>query len=242
MGATLMASTNGPGLDLLHERRLEEGLTAQPAPATQPRLLLWKGAGFGALLVMIVLVVAAWFAWQQERQQVELDRLQPLEKRLKRDLAKLKQMEDRTAVMRQDNTKIAEQLVAAQASSALMEQLRLETPASIQLTEVSVEEERINIKGKARDLGLMGAGEAINALKLNLSALSMVKRDGVKVVKVERDGDSQDADSKDAQFVQFSIDVSLDPKVRPSLQDLRELGASGLVKRYQLLERYGVAP
>ena len=191
---------------------------------------------------MIVLVVAAWFAWQQERQQVELDRLQPLEKRLKRDLAKLKQMEARTAVMRQDNTKIAEQLVAAQASSALMEQLRLETPASIQLTEVSVEEERINIKGKARDLGLMGAGEAINALKLNLSALSMVKRDGVKVVKVERDGDSQDADSKDAQFVQFSIDVSLDPKVRPSLQDLRELGASGLVKRYQLLERYGVAP
>ncbi|MDP7328083.1 MAG: pilus assembly protein PilP, partial [Prochlorococcaceae cyanobacterium ETNP7_MAG_30] len=133
--------------------------------------------------------------------------------------------------------------VAAQASSALMEQLRLETPAtSIQLTEVFVEEERINIKGKARDLGLMGAGEAINALKLNLSALSMVKRDGVKVVKVERDGDSQDADSKDAQFVQFSIDVSLDPKVRPSLQDLRELGASGLVERYQLLERYGVAP
>ncbi|HGY5556426.1 MAG: PilN domain-containing protein [Prochlorococcus sp.] len=233
----MASSPNGPGLDLLQERRLEAGLTAQPAPVPPLRILLYKGIGLGALLVVVALVVAAWFAWQEKRQQVELDRLQPLEQRLKRDLAQLKQMKARTAVMRQDNTQIAEQLVAARASSALMEQLRLETPASIQLTEVSVEDERINIKGEARDLGFMGAGEAIDALKLNFSVLSMVKPGGVKVVKVERQGDGQEV-----QFVQFSIDVALDAKSRPSLQELRELGATGLVERYQLLERYGVAP
>ncbi len=233
----MASSPNGPGLDLLQERRLEAGLTAQPAPVPPLRILLYKGIGLGALLVVVALVVAAWFAWQEKRQQVELDRLQPLEQRLKRDLAQLKQMKARTAVMRQDNTKIAEQLVASRASSALMEQLSLETPASIQLTEVSVEDERINIKGEARDLGFMGAGEAIDALKLNFSVLSMVKPGGVKVVKVERQGDGQEV-----QFVQFSIDVALDAKSRPSLQELRELGATGLVERYQLLERYGVAP
>ena len=47
---------------------------------------------------------------------------------------------------------------------------------------------------------------------------------------------------EDGEFVQFSVDVTLDPKAKPSLEELSELGASGLVERYQLLQEQGVAP
>jgi type IV pilus assembly protein PilN len=41
--------------------------------------------------------------------------------------------------------------------------------------------------------------------------------------------------------VRFSLDWALDPKVKPSIQQLEQLGAMGLVQRYRLLEQQGVA-
>ncbi len=86
-------------------------------------------------------------------------------------------------------------------------------------------------------VGSPGSFERINALVLQLAVLPIVKPDGVKVLKVVREGAGEDG-----EYVQFSVDVTLDPKARPSLQELSELGASGLVERYRLLEEQGVAP
>ena len=232
-----MASLTKAELNLLQERRQELGLTAQPALMPQVRSLLAKGLGVGGLLVLAVVAVAAWLAWQESQQQVELDRLQPIEQQLQLDQTQLKQLQARTAGIRKENTQIAEQLVAVRASSALLEQLRRLTPQGIQLKEVSVKTQQIKIVGQSLGDGSPGSFERINALVLQLAALPMVKPDGVKVLKVVREGAGEDG-----EFVQFSVDVTLDPKARPSLQQLRELGASGLVERYRLLEEQGVAP
>jgi len=133
-----MASLTRAELNLLQERRHELGLTAQPALIPQLRSLLGKGIGLGALLVLAVVAVAAWLTWQEGQQQVELDRLQPLEERLRLDQTQLQQLQARSAGIRKGNTQIAEQLVAVRASSALMEQLRRLTPQGIQLKEVAV--------------------------------------------------------------------------------------------------------
>ncbi len=232
-----MAALTRAEWNLLQERRQELGLPAQPALVPQLRSLLVKGLGLGALLVLPVLALAAWLVWQESQQQVELDRLQPIEQRLRLDQKQLKQLQTRTAVIRKENTQIAEQLVAVRASSALLEQLRRLTPQGIQLKEVAVKTQQIKIVGQSLGDGSPGSFERINALVLQLAALPMVKPDGVKVLKVVREGAGEDE-----EFVQFSVDVTLDPKARPSLQQLRELGASGLVERYQLLEEQGVAP
>ena len=174
-----MASLTRAELNLLQERRQELGLTAQPALMPQLRSLLGKGIGLGALLVLAVVAVAAWLTWQEGQQQVELDRLQPLEQRLRLDQTQLKQLKARTSVIRKENTQIAEQLVAVRASSALMEQLRRLTPQGIQLKEVAVRTQQIKVIGQSLGVGSPGPFERINALVLELAALPMVKPDGV---------------------------------------------------------------
>ena len=41
--------------------------------------------------------------------------------------------------------------------------------------------------------------------------------------------------------MRFSLDWLLDPQAQPSIQQLQQLGATGLVQRYRLLEQQGVA-
>ncbi|MEC9453374.1 MAG: PilN domain-containing protein, partial [Cyanobacteriota bacterium] len=198
LGAVLMAALTRAEWNLLQERRQELGLPAQPALVPQLRSLLVKGIGLGTLLLLAVLAVTAWLDWQESQQQIELDRLQPLEQRLLLDQKQLKQLQTRTAVIRKENTQIAEQLVAVRASSALLEQLRRQTPQGIQLKEVAVKTQQIKIVGQSLGDGSPGSFERINALVLQLAALPMVKPDGVKVLKVVREGAGEDG-----EFVQF---------------------------------------
>ena len=75
----------------------------------------------------------------------------------------------------------------------------------------------------------------MNAFALALERLPISQKNGVKVLKVTRD-------DSDLPSVRFSLDWSLDPKAKPSIQQLQQLGATGLVQRYRLLEQKGVAP
>ena len=153
--------------------------------------------------------------------------LQALEARLSADRR-------RADSLRKDNLKIAETLVAVPSGSPLLEQLRRVTPVGVRLEDVSVLGDRIQVSGTAVAGGAPGPLERINALVLNLEALPISQPGGVEVVKVTRD-DEQPS-------VSFSLDWALDAQRRPSIQQLQQLGASGLVQRYRLLERQGVAP
>ena len=221
--------------DLLRERRLELGLP-EPSASWQPmRPLLLRGAlvGGAALLLSVGSIVLMGRIEIQQQEQLQL--LSPFEQRLQVAEGRLRTSRQRVKSLRQDNLKIAEQLVAVPAGSPLLEQLRRVTPAGVQLEDVSVQNDQIKMSGRVGLGGTPGPLERINALALTLERLPVSRSNGVKVVKVTRD-------DSEVPSVRFSLNWSLDPRAKPSIEQLRQLGATGLVQRYRLLEQQGVVP
>ena len=220
--------------NLLRERRLELGLPAEVPPWRSSRFLLLRGSLIGAGGLLIALVSLVLLHWSESSQLRQLRALEPVEQQLQALEARLSADRRRADSLRKDNLKIAETLVAVPSGSPLLEQLRRVTPVGVRLEDVSVLGDRIQVSGTAVAGGAPGPLERINALVLNLEALPISQPGGVEVVKVTRD-DEQPS-------VSFSLDWALDAQRRPSIQQLQQLGASGLVQRYRLLERQGVAP
>ena len=221
--------------DLLRERRLELGLL-EPAGSWQPmRPLLLRGAliGGAALLVSLGSIVVIGRIESQQKQQLQL--LSPFEQRVQSVEGRLRTAKQRVATVRKDNLQIAEQLVAVPASSPLLVQLSRVTPAGVQLEDVSAQNDLIKVSGKVGLGGQPGPLERVNAFQLALERLPISQKNGVKVLKVTRD-------DGDAPSVRFSLNWTLDPTAKPSLQQLQQLGGVGLVQRYRLLDQQGVAP
>ncbi|WP_114993841.1 pilus assembly protein [Synechococcus sp. UW179A] len=221
--------------DLLRERRLELGLPEPAGPWQPMRPLLLRGAliGGAALLVSLGSIVVIGRLESQQQQQLQV--LSPFEQRVQLAEGRLRAAKQRGATVRKDNLKIAEQLLAVPAGSPLLVQLGLVTPAGVQLEDVSAQNDLIKVSGKVGLGGQPGPLERVNALQLALERLPISQTNGVKVLKVTRD-------DGEAPSVRFSLDWSLDATAKPSLQQLQQFGATGLVQRYRLLEQKGVAP
>lgn len=220
--------------DLLRERRLELGMSDDFGSWQPMRPLLLRGgllAGVALLLSVGSIVVMGWIEGQQEQQ---LQELLPFERRVRSAEGRIRVAKQRVAKVRQDNLQIAEQLVTVPAGSPLLEQLSRVTPVGIQLEDVSVKSDQIKVSGKVGLGGEPGPLERINALALILERLPMSRPNGVKILKITHD-------NGDVPSVSFSLDWSLDPTARASIQQLEQLGAAGLVQRYRLLEQQGVA-
>jgi len=199
------------------------------------RSLLVRGGliGGAALLASVASIVV--MGRIESQQQAELQVLQPFEQRVRSAEGRLRTARQRLATLRKDNLKIAQQLVSVPAGSPLLEQLRRVTPAGVQLEDVAVQNDQIKVSGRVGLGGTPGPLERINALALTLERLPISRRNGVKVLKVSRD-------DSEVPSVRFSLDWSLDPTAKPSIQQLQQFGATGLVQRYRLLEQQGVAP
>ena len=221
--------------DLLRERRVELGLL-EPAGSWQPmRPLLLRGAligGAGLLLSLGSIVVIGRIESQQQQQ---LQMLSPFEQRVQSMEGRLRTAKRKVSTIRKDNLKIAGQLVAVSAGSPLLAQLSRVTPEGVQLEDVSVQNDQIKVSGKLGVGGTPGPLERINALALTLQGLPISRPNGVKVLKVT-------SDDSEVPSVRFSLDWSLDPTAKPSIEQLQQLGATGLVQRYRLLEQQGVVP
>ncbi len=171
----------------------------------------------------------------ESQQQQQLQVLSPFEQRVRSAEGRLRTTKQRMATVRKDNLKIAEQLVAVPAGSPLLVQLSRVTPAGVQLEDVSVQTDQIKVSGKVGPGSRPGPLERVNAFALALERLPISQKNGVKVLRVT-------SDDGEAPSVRFSLDWMLDPKAKPSIQLLQQLGATGMVQRYRLLEQQGVAP
>ena len=220
--------------NLLRERRQELGLPAELPPWRSSRFLLLRGSLVGAAGLLIALASLVLLHWTESRQQRQLQALEPVEQQLKALEARLGAGRRRVDALRKDNLNIAETLVAVPSGSPLLEQLRRVTPVGVQLEDLSVMADRIQVSGTVAASGSPGPLERINALVLNLGALPISGPGGVDVVKVTRDDEQP--------LVSFSLDWAHDAQGSPSIQQLQQLGATGLVQRYRLLERQGVVP
>ena len=186
---------------------------------------------------MLLLGLLGWggMVWLEATQAQQLEALLPVEQQVRTTEATLRALKHRAATLDKDNKQIAKQLVAVRSGSALLEQLKRITPTGVQLQNLSVNEETIKISGAVQEVGNPGALERINALVLALMDLPVTKAEGVKVVKILL------TQKKDASPITFSLTWALDPAVKPSLQQLEQLGADGMAERLRLLQRQGVA-
>ncbi|QNI60113.1 fimbrial assembly family protein [Synechococcus sp. BIOS-U3-1] len=220
--------------DLLRERRLELGLLDRASPWQPMRPLLLRGALIGGVALLLSVGTIVWMGRIESQLQQQLQALLPFEQRVRSAEGRLRTGKQQLATVRQDNQHITEQLLAVPAGSPLLEQLSRVTPMGIQLEDVSVQNDQITLSGRVGLGGKPGPLERINALVLTLERLPISRSNGVKVLKVNRDDGEETS-------VRFSLDWLLDPKVQPSIQQLQQLGATGLVQRYRLLEQQGVA-
>ena len=226
----MTARRDWPKPDLLQQRRVELGLPLEPVVVEPlPRLVL-KGAVLGVVLLLAPLALLLFLENQQRRLEAEVVELAPVEARVGGAQARLKTMAKDRKALTQQTKRIAAQLVALRSGSALLEQMRQVTPQVVRLLSVAALPSQLLIKGEAEG---DDAFERINALALNLEALDDVLLDGTSVQK---------ATSNDDGLIEFSLEAALDPSAQTTPERLRELGAHGLARRYELLQEKGIAP
>ena len=226
---TRMALNRVP--DLLQGRRSELGRPTAPAPIQPAWRLLLPGIAFSALAVIVPLLVQ-WSLQLRERQlQQQLDSLPPVEQLLTSARSTLQRTTKRTESLQRNTERITAQLVSVHSGSAFLEQLKRTTPTDVGLQSVTVQPSEVNISGSAQAGQLTGGWEQINAFALNLESLPAVREEGAKV---------QQASAEDGGLVSFELQLLVDEAVKPTPQQLLELGADGLVRRYALLKKLGL--
>ena len=218
-----------PKPDFLQQCRLELGLPPEAEVHQPQRRLLLKGALLGFVLLVTPIALMLFFAHQKRRFEAEVLALAPVEARVGNAEARLKTMGTKRAALQQQTQQIATQLVALRSGSALLGQMRQVTPQGVRLLSLAALPSKLVIKGEAEGAD---AFERINALALNLEALEEVLLAGTTVLKATLNEDG---------LIQFSLEAALDPSAQVSAERLRNLGAEGLVRRYELLRQKGMA-
>jgi len=224
------------GLDLLRERRREVGVpdprqAAQTQRQQQRQGMVWAGlllAGVAGLGVLLTL--------RHQLVLVELERVSLVETKLAELQANLESARGRLTKTQAENKALAKALVGTRSGSALLRQLQLLVPQGVQLREVNATgNDALTIVGASRDPQSFAR---LNALQLQLQASPLLDPSAVKLTKAERQP-SDDKDPDLAGKVRFEISAKFSdamPLVEEALV-LRELGADGLARRLQLLER-----
>ena len=215
-------------LDLLRPRRLELGLPVDPPPL-RPwwRLLLPTGI---ASFVLVIVVVGLQISKQMREQslQVELAGLQPLEQQITRLRSRLKSTDVKLKALEKDTAGIASQLVSIRSGSAFLEQLKRTTPSDLRITSVTVQPSKVMVQGLAQSNASGDGLHHINSFMLNLNDLPAVTEEGAQLQKANKESE---------QVVAFTLDVRVDPDVKPTSEQLIELGSVGMARRLMLLEK-----
>ena len=219
------------GLDLLRPRRVELGLPADPPPLRSLlRLVLPSGiAGFALVVVVLGLQVSK--QMREHSLQTELAGLQPLEQQIKRLRSRLKSTHGRLKNLETDTARITSQLVSIRSGSAFLEQLKRATPSELRLESVTVQPTTVSFQGLAQANAVSDGLQRINAFMLNLNDLPAVPEEGARLQQANRDSE---------QLVGFTLDVRVDPAVKPTAEQLIELGSVGMARRLMLLNKLGM--
>jgi type IV pilus assembly protein PilN len=227
--------------DLLRQRRLQRGLPPQADPLQPAGRLLVLGGASG--LAGLAAVVLAWLLLGLRQAQVsaELEGLRQIPATVQalegQALAARRQLRQAQS----SNEALAKGLVAVSSGSALLTQLAAITPERVQLTEASVSGTALTLKGLASD---PEAFRRVNVLSLLLADSPLFEGKGVKVLKLSREAGGAAAAGKGpapVPPVAWEITAPLVP-LAPAIQLplLQKLGADGMARRLQILQRAGV--
>ena len=214
-------------LDLLRPRRLELGLPPDPPPI-RSLLRLWLPSGIAGLaLVVVVLGLQVSKQMQEQSLQAELDGLQPLEQQITRLRSRLRSTDGLLKTLEKDTARIASQLVSIRSGSAFLEQLKRTTPTEVRLQSVTVQPTTVSFQGLAQATAGSDGLQRINAFILNLNDLPAVPQEGALLQRANRESE---------RVVGFTLEVRVDPAVKPTVEELIELGSLGMARRLMLLK------
>jgi hypothetical protein len=196
----------------------------------------------GAGLVVLVLVASAFAGLRGRQVSAELDRLkalpsqsQGLERQLRLDQLQLRRQNEA-------NASLGRGLASLSSGSALLTQLAEATPQGVQITEVTVNDQTLTLKGRAADPAPF---ERVNAMSLKLAQAPLFRSD-VRVLQMSRpapQASGTPAAPAPAPQLEWTIRLTLAtlPPAR-QLSALQRLGADGMAVRLQDLQRLGVLP
>jgi len=227
--------------DLLKERR---GRLGEEEPgASNPRRSLVKGALLASALVGATGAGWAVVASLQRSALTELERLTPVQARYDQLKNQIIIERKKTDELEKQNNKLVKALVAVSSGSALMEELRRRTPRGLQFSELIQEGNSLRLRGQAKD---PGAFARINALQLQLQRSRLFNPNQVSLIQARRDNGKEanpPAANVSSEPVQFELTAAFSQAgINGDLTNLRELGATGMAKRMQMLQRQGVMP
>jgi Tfp pilus assembly protein PilN len=219
-------------LDLLQGRRQEFG--QQRPQAISSGVLLRRGALFGAVFPLIVLLVVMLFfvrlSWLKHRSQ----QLQPVAAEHAELMKRIQIAASALQTLESSNQTMAKAMADVRSSSALLVELQNLMPERLTL-------ERLSSKGLTIDLAGLAAEPsgltAVNALMLRMEQSSMVAPASVKLIRAERRMDDQAAELNFSLKAAFAADAAQETRER-----LLDLGAEGLSWRMQRLEQDGLLP
>ena len=223
--------SHSQGLDLLRPRRVELRLPVDPPPL-QPlwRLLLPTGiAGFALVIVVVGLQVSKQI--HEQSLQADLQSLLLFEQQITRLRSRLRNTDVQLKALEKDTARLASQLVSIRSGSAFLEQLKRTTPLEVRLQSVTVQPAKISFQGLAQANARGDGLQRINAFMLNLNDLPAVPKEGARLQQANKESD---------QVVAFTLDVGVDPAVKPTSEQLIELGSVGMARRVMLLEKLGM--
>lgn len=220
--------------DLLRQRRLERGLPPAAEPLQPARSLLVRGVALGGGVLAAVFGIWGGLLWRQAQLNQQLEGLRGIPVQVQALEGQALGQRRRLSTIQRSNEGLAKGLVAVSSGSALLAQLTQITPQGVQLTDVQVQAGSLKLKGVAAD---PQAFRRVNGLSLLLAESPLFQPKSVKVVKLSREA------SKPAAPVDWDLTAAFATLPAPQqLRLLQSLGAEGLAKRLQILERAGVLP
>lgn len=231
-------------LDLLREKRLEQGIPDPAVLRRQYRGLLLKGSLIGIAVLAGSVVVTALLFVRQQMLTAELDRLALVEAQVQAADSQLTAARGRISSLKQVNRTLVEGLVNARSGSALMRDLQLRIPQGVQITSAEVDPAgtTLRLEGAAAD---PLAFARINALQIELGHSPLLLANSVTLRKAARGDAKKPAPGTSvlpAGQVGFELNAQFRPPLPPAgeLQLLNELGATGMAARLRMLQAQGL--
>ena len=219
-------------IDLLRQRRERYG--SQRPEVIPVRTLLLRGALFGSVLPLLLLLGCAWLWFSESRLRQRALELQPLAD--EHDLLEVKIQKERKALKRavETNQAMARAMANVRSSSALLAELQRLVPQTIRLDQARISGNALELNGEA----LMPDGlRTLNALMLSLGQSALFDEDGVTLQQASLKGFAATgaADQERLSYALSARFASDAPQaIRPQLA---ALGAVGLKRRLQRLDQ-----
>ena len=219
-------------IDLLRQRRERYG--SQRPEVIPVRTLLMRGALFGSVLPLLLLLGCAWLWFSESRLRQRALELQPLAD--EHDLLEVKIQKERKVLKRavETNQAMARAMANVRSSSALLAELQRLVPQTIRLDQARISGNALELNGEA----LMPDGlRTLNALMLSLGQSALFDEDGVTLQQASLKGFAATG-TVDQERLSYALSARFASDAPQAIRpQLAALGAIGLKRRLQRLDQ-----